>query len=119
MSEQEKKLSLSDRLKEFTLYGVPFMDGAEKGAMSELFDREVTIEDYGFLPDGNGEVFVVLAFVEEPKKFFFGGKVLSDNLAQLDAEGYGEEIRKNGIRLKLTQRKSKKGGRTYTAVEYL
>ena len=116
MSDNIKK-SLRDRAREFSV-SLPFMDGKEKGQLNELKGTINTLCDYGFLPDENGEPYAVFIVKERPSKFYFGGEVLTDRLTTLDAEGYGEEIRSEGLPILMTDKKARKGGRTYTNVEF-
>lgn len=109
--------SLKDRAKEFGAR-LPFMDGKDKGATEELLGQVSTINEYGFLPSESGEMYVVFTVKERQNKFFFGGGVLTDRMIQLDQEGYGEDIRAEGLPVLLTEAKSKKTKRTYTNVEF-
>ena len=108
--------SLRERAKEFSAR-LPFMEGKDKGETRDLINQHTTIIDYGFLPDDRGEHYVVIAVKERPGKFYFGGQVLTDQLAQLDGDGYGPEIREEGLPLLLTEKRSR-NGRTYTNVEF-
>lgn len=92
------------------------MVGREKGMTKEIIGKIVTICDYEFLSGDDGE-FVVFVCKEIPEFFFFGGKVLTDGIKQCDEHGYGDEIRNDGLKIKLVERKSKKG-RDYISVEY-
>lgn len=108
--------SLRERAKEFDTR-LPFMDGREKGNTDELLGQVSTIVDYGFLPNDDGELYVAFITRERSKKFYFGGKVLTDRMTQLDQEGFGDEIRKEGLPMLMSQAKSK-ANRNYTAVTF-
>lgn len=95
--------------------GIVFMEGRTKGEMEELLDRVVTIRDYAFINGTDGE-YVVFIIDEEPKTFYFGGTVLTNNLKSLTKEDY-EELVEEGLPTLLTQRTSK-GKRKYIAVEF-
>lgn len=114
MSNEMKK-SLKERAKQFSVQ-LPFMDGREKGDVKELIGQISTIEDFGFLhgDDGDYAVFIVK---ERSKTFYFGGMVLTDQLAQLEAEGYHEDIVNEGLPMLLSEKKSK-NKKSYTAVEF-
>lgn len=118
MSNEFKKemKSLKDRAKEFSIR-LPFMDGKDKGETKELLGTVNTINEYGFLPNDSGEVYAVFTVAERPKKFYFGGTVLTDHLSQLEAEGYHEAVVEEGLPMLMTEKKSK-GGRTYTNVVF-
>lgn len=109
--------SLRDRAKEFGAR-LPFMEGREKGSTDELMGQVCTMTDYGFLPNEAGEMYVAFITAERSGKFYFGGTVMTDRMAQLDQEGYGPEIREEGLPFLMTHAKAKKGGRTYTAVQF-
>lgn len=108
--------SLRDRAKEFSVR-LPFMDGREKGKTEDLTGSINTIMDYGFLPNDNGEHYVCFIVKERSKHFYFGGQVLTDQIMQLDQEGYGAEIREAGLPVLLDNKKSR-NGRNYTTVEF-
>lgn len=113
MSDMRK--NLRDRAKEFSVQ-LPFMDGRDKADAKDLAGQVTTIADYGFLKGDNGD-YVVFIVKEHSKKFFFGGQVLTDQLQQLEAEGYHEEIVAEGLPMLLTEKKSK-NNRTYVNVEF-
>lgn len=116
-NEMQKSLkSLKDRAREFSVR-LPFMDGREKGETKELVGTVNTIIDYGFLPNEHGEVYAAFIVKEREKKFYFGGAVLTDQLGQLDQEGYREAIISEGLPMLMTEKKSK-NGRNYTNVEF-
>lgn len=115
MSNEMKK-SLRDRAKEFSVR-LPFMEGRDKGETKELLGQVSTITDYGFLRDDNGHEYVAFIVKERSNRFYFGGQVLTDQMAQLEAEGYRTEITEQGLPMLMTEQKSK-NNRTYTAVEF-
>lgn len=108
--------SLKERAKEFSVR-LPFMDGCDKGDTKDLIGTVNTITEYGFLPNENGEAYAVFVVKEHPKKFYFGGTVLTDRLEQLEAEGYHEAINEEGLPILMTEKKSK-NNRGYVNVEF-
>ena len=76
---------------------LPFMEGRTKGEMKRIVGTEVTICDYGFLKDEKEKEYVCFIVREDPETFYFGGKVLTENMQELDADGYKEEITFNGL----------------------
>lgn len=116
MSDNKTMKSLRERAKEFDVR-LPFMEGREKGETKELLGTVNTIMEYGFLPNDSGEVYAVFVVMERPKKFYFGGTVITDRLEKLDAEGYGEAIREEGLPVLMTEKQSK-NKRTFTNVEF-
>ena len=95
--------------------GIEFMEGRTKGEMEELLDKKVTIRDYAFITGTDGE-YAVFIIDEDKKKFYFGGKVLTDNLKQFDNSDHVEVI-SDGLPTKFTQRTSK-SKRKYISVEF-
>lgn len=116
MSTENMKKSLKERAREFHTR-LPFMDGRDKGDTKELLGTVNTITDYGFLPNDKGEAYAVIIVKERPKTFYFGGMVLTDQLTQLEAEGYHEAICAEGLPMLMTEVKSK-NGRGYINVEF-
>ncbi len=116
MSNMQK--SLKDRVKEFSVQ-IPFMENREKGEMDGLKGEIVTITDFGFLRDTEKDQDYVCFIIEEdPERFYFGGQVLTDQLSKLEDEGYKEEINAMGLPALFTEKKNRKGNRTYTTVEF-
>lgn len=116
MSDNKMMKSLKERAREFSVR-LPFMDGRDKGDAKELTGTVNTINNYGFLPNEDGEVYAVFTVKERSKTFYFGGAVLTDRLTQLDSEGYREAIETEGLPILMTEKKSK-NNRTYTNVEF-
>lgn len=108
--------SLKDRAKEFSVQ-LPFMEGREKGDAKELVGQVSTIIDYGFLKGEDDREYVAFITKERGKTFYFGGTVLTDQMAQLEAEGYREEIITDGLPMLMTEKKSK-NNRSYINVEF-
>lgn len=96
--------------------GIEFMQGKDKGEMIEILNKACTIRDYDFINGDDGE-YVVFIIDEIEDEFFFGGKVLTDNMKQFTDEEH-EEIKANGLPVLLTEQKSKKTKRPYVAVEF-
>ena len=127
------KKSLRDRVKEFSII-LPFMEGREKGEFSRLHRTICTIVDFGFIKSGDSssalqasldndekkaekDDYVSFIIAEDKKNFYFGGKVLTMQLKELDAEGYTEEIQEHGLPVYFGTKKSK-NKREYTTVEF-
>ena len=95
--------------------GIQFMEGRTKGETDELLDKTVTIRDYAFINGTDGE-YVVFIVDKVKDKFYFGGKVLTDNLKQLTDEEHAELVTE-GLPTKFTLRVSR-NKRKYVAVEF-
>ena len=108
--------SLKERAKEFSVQ-LPFMEGREKGDAESLISQVITIRDYGFLKGDDGRDYAVFITDEYSKFFFFAGAVLTDQLQQLEADGYRTEIMEEGLPTLLTKKLSK-NKRSYVAVEF-
>ena len=95
--------------------GIQFMEGRTKGETDELLDKTITIRDYAFINGTDGE-YVVFIVDKVNDKFYFGGKVLTDNLKQLTDEEH-VELMSEGLPTKFTLRVSK-NKKKYVAVEF-
>lgn len=115
MSDVRK--SLRDRAKEFA-FSLHFMEGRERGSIDEIKGAVHTIVDYGFLTNDAGQPYVGFIVKEDSANFYFGGMVLTDQLMKLDAEGYYDDIVKEGLPVLMTDVKSRKTNKTYTNVEF-
>lgn len=116
MSNETMRKSLKDRAKEFSVQ-LPFMDGREKGDSEKLVGLVSTIADYGFLKGDDNRDYAVFITKENSKEFFFGGQVLTDQLQQLEAEGYHEDVINEGLPMLMTK-KTSKNKRSYVSVEF-
>lgn len=117
MSNENKSMkTLRERAREFSV-SLPFMEGREKGDTKELIGTVNTINEYGFLPNEKGGQFAVFTVKERSDRFYFGGMVITDQLAQLEKEGYHEAITNEGLPVLMTEKKSKNGMK-YTNVEF-
>ena len=108
--------SLKERVMELGTV-VELAVGREKGETKDLLGDVVTINNAEVV-EMNDDTFVAFTVAEDKKKFYFGGKVLSNDLITLLNEGYGDAIKKEGIKITLNEEKSK-NNRTYTKVTYL
>lgn len=106
---------LKEKVKEFSV-SLPLMKGREKGDLKSLYMETITIRDFGFLRDGDDD-YVVFIIDEDTENFYFGGMVLTDNMKNLEADGYRTEIEKEGLPIRLSE-KMGKNKRKYTHVEY-
>ena len=108
--------SLKERVMELGTV-VELAAGREKGETKDLLGEVVTINNVEVI-EMNDNTFVAFTVAEDKKKFYFGGMVLSNDLITLLNEGYGDVIKKEGIKITLNEEKSK-NNRTYTKVTYL
>lgn len=106
---------LQDRVKEFEV-SLPLMENREKGDFSRLQGSYTTINDFGFMKDDDKD-YIAFTVKEDDKHFYFGGQVLTENMLELETEGYGDQIRKEGLPVFFDTKKSK-NGRNYTTVEF-
>lgn len=109
-------MNLRERVNELG-NNLPLMTGREKGDLKTIENKIVTIDQFGFLKDEKDMGYVVFTVKEVIGEFFFGGSVLTEDLIELEQEGYREEIEKDGLPILLT-RKMSKNKREYTAVTY-
>ena len=100
---------------------LPFMEGKDKGDINRIVDTNVTIVEYGFLQgtgdDGSNKDYICFVVKEDPQHFYFGGQVLTENMRDLDEEGFGDAIRKEGLPVQFSKKKSK-NKREYTTVTF-
>lgn len=85
---------------------IPFMEGRTKGELDELVEKNVTITNFAFLKNDEGD-YAVFVVKEIPDSFYFGGLVITENLKKLEEEGYKEEIEANGLPVCVKSKKSK------------
>ena len=108
--------TLKERVQELGTV-VELAKGREKGETKDLLGEVITINNVEIV-EMDDDTFIAFTVAEDKKKFYFGGKVLSNDLITLLNEGYGDAIRKEGIKVTLNEEKSK-NNRTYTKVTYL
>lgn len=96
---------------------VEIMEDREKGDVNKVTDVEVTITDFDFLTGQDGD-YAVFILSEEPSKFFFGGKVITNHLQEIQKEGYKEAVQAEGLPVKFVKEKSKNGFTYTNAVLY-
>lgn len=114
--------SLRERTQEFSNQ-LPFMVGRDKGDLEQILDTTVTIRDFGFMMGKDKKTkedkeFVCFIIDEDPKCFYFGGQVITDNLKKLDADGYLPEIKAEGLPVEFVERHSETSGNDYISVTY-
>lgn len=96
---------------------LPLMENRVKGAIETIENIDVTINDFGFMDD-NGKAYAGFTVKETPDFFYFGGKVLTEGLQKFESEGFGDTIRKEGLPVRFTRKKTQDGKREYVVVEY-
>ena len=110
-------MSLKDRAKSLNGgKGISFMEGRDKGDVKSIIGTEVTVKDYGFINGDDGE-FIVFMIDEDEKQFFFGNKVMTEKFKEFTAAEKAE-ILVEGLPIRITEQKNKKGDRTYQNVEF-
>ena len=109
-------MNLKDRVKQFES-NLTLMENREKGDLKRLFGTSVTITDYGFMADEGDKQYVAFVVEEDPDHFYFGGFVLTDNMLELDADGFHDEIIKSGLPVQFNSKMSK-NKREYTTVKF-
>lgn len=108
--------------------GCPQMEDREKVNIEDIitdYPDGIRVNGVGIITVDNEDI-AVFNFEEDPKAFFFGGKVLTDlakdwisDIGKGDIQATNEEMAKdNGCVLKLSRKKNKKG-QTYTAYEVI
>lgn len=110
MSLKEKAMNMNSGK------GIEFMNEREKGEMQDLLNKNLTITDYSFINGDDGE-YVVFIVKEDESKFYFGGKVLTENMKSFTSDDK-EEIKRDGLPVIFEERKSKKTNRKYIASRF-
>ena len=100
--------------------GIPFMENREKKELP--CGSPVTIVDYGFIKDEDGD-YVVLALKEFPKNFYFGGGVVTEKMQSLDKIvttelSIHDQVCKAGLPVLFTKKANKKNTRNYMTCEF-
>lgn len=90
-------------------------EGREKG--DNIFDKVITINNFLICSGDNG-TYSEYTVAEDNEHFFFGGSVLTNLLTKIEADGQKDGVKSEGLKVKLTKKKSEKG-REYVAVEII
>ena len=91
-------------------------EGRERG--ENIFDKAITIKNYLICTSKENGTYAEYVIEEDNTHFFFGGSVLTNLLAKIEADGQKDGVKENGLKVKLTKKKSEKG-RDYVAVEVI
>lgn len=94
------------------------MEGKEKADVQDLLDKVIHIDNFDFLTGDDGE-YAVFTVKETEGLFYFASSVLTQELKDIENDGMKEDALSETIAVKLYERKSKNGKRTYIAVEYV
>lgn len=97
---------------------ITIMEGREKEELRSLLDKEVTINNFDFL-NGKDGIYAVFTIAEDEKSFYFASSIITENLLDIEREGLKEEVQKEGLKIKLTERKSESSKRNYIAVNFI
>ena len=89
-------------------------EGREKA--DNIFDKVITIKNYLICTSKENGTYAEYIVAEDNDHFFFGGSVLTNLLTKIENDGQKDNVKANGLRVKLTKKKSEKG-RDYVAVE--
>lgn len=94
--------------------GIPFMEGREKGATSDILGETLHIVDFGFINGDNGE-YSVFMVAEHENTFYFGNQVITDMLREIQKDGMEAELAKQDI---VFEERTSKKGRPYIAFRF-
>lgn len=97
---------------------ISIMEGREKDDIRSLLEKTVTINNFDFLVGDNGK-YAVFTIKEDEGAFYFGSSVVTDELEQIESNGLKQEVIEEGLKVKLEERKTKNGKRTYIAMTYV
>ncbi len=104
---------MSNYFEKFNASGIKFMEGREKGNLSDMLDKPLHIIDYGFITNDEG-TYAVIMFAESDK-FYFGNSIITEMLQTVESDGMKDALSEQPITL--FSRESKKG-RTYTGFKF-
>ena len=108
-------MDLKDFTKKLTeKNSILFMEGRTKGDLAEIVDKNVTVNNFAFLKNEEGE-YSVFTVKEIPDSFYFGGMVITEHLKELEV--YREEIEKEGLPICIKAKKSK-NKKNYYVMEF-
>lgn len=91
-------------------------EGREKA--DTIFDKVITINNYLICTSKENGTYAEYIVAEDNDHFFFGGSVLTNLLTKIESDGQKDGVKENGLKVKLTKKKSEKG-RDYVAVEVI
>ena len=97
--------------------GIPFMEGREKGNLSDMLNYPLHIADFAFLSDEDNREYAVMVFQEDSERFYFGNSIVTEMLRTVEQDGAKPIISQRAI--KFDTRKSKQRGRTYTTFQFV
>ena len=100
----------------FNNKGIPFMEGAEKKELKDVFGEQVHIADYGYINGKDGK-FACIKLAEYENAFFFGNSIITEMLLEVDRDEMKSELPNQTI--VFTQKQSKETGRDYTTFEFI
>jgi len=104
------------RAKKFSVQ-LEIMEKRKKGELQSLIGSPVTIRDFGYLKDKDSGNYVVFIIDEDTENFYFGGMVLTNNIQELESEGFAETIRSEGLPVLFGEKRSK-NKQIYTTVTF-
>lgn len=99
----------------FNREGIPFMEGRDKDKLDNVCGRMLHIDDFGFIEGKDGQ-FAVIAFQEEPTKFYFGNSIVTEMLKEVQNDGMKNELRKQVI---VFDKRTSKDNRVYTSFKFV
>ena len=94
--------------------GIPFMEGRDKGNISDILGETLHIVDFGFINGDNGEYAVFLT-AEHDDVFYFGNAVITDMLREVQKDGMESELAEQKI---VFENRTSKKGREYIAFRF-
>lgn len=112
-------MSIRDKALNATVVS-PLMRDREKGTLSKIFDKEVTLREYDIVEliskqTGELQPVAVMIFDEYPDNFYFGGVLATKIVSKFD-DSDRAELLETGLKIKFSAGKSKKTGNNLTLV---
>lgn len=100
----------------FNNKGIPFMEGATKRDLKEIYGQQVHIVDYGYINGKDGK-YAAMKLAEYDGAFFFANSIITEMLMEVDADNMKGELPNQAI--VFSERTSKETNRPYTAFEFV
>lgn len=91
------------------------LEGKEKGNKQDIIGKVVTIADYGFITNKDGEYSVFIT--KEDNKFYNASSLLTEYLKKIDEAGEHQQVVEQGLPIKLLEKIST-NNRKYIDVEF-
>ena len=106
-----------NRMKQFRIQDLKSLKMLEA---DEVYDKELTIIEFDLAKTQDGNEYCVVIFKEMPDCFYFGKSVLTELCKEIEADETAlDELHIAGLKVILSEAKSKTSGRMYETVKFV